>query len=234
MQSATSAANFSPSLIAKCGFLALSRAIGFGIFGLMLNLILLVAAWPEIGPAIDIGHAAHTSLGAVILLARLLSPPVFLGFLLLMLPVVYFILGQKHGVGRAVHFAFSQNRDYLMQTVLGKFREFVEARRLLTEGRVSEQVPVLLETYLKKMDNLPKPIAWLAKRFMQKAKIVDSAKAVAQRPGAEQMNLAQFLSATADELGASVGELSFRPTLTWFWIVLAVNLGVFTLLKINY
>lgn len=234
MQSATPAANFSPSLIAKCGFYAVSRAIGFGLLGVALNLILFVIAWPEIGGALNIGHAAHTSLGGVSLLLKLLSPQVVLGILLMLLPIAYFVLGQKHGVGLAVHFAFSQNRDFLAQTVLGKFREFVESRRLLSEGRVSKQVPALLETHLKKMDNLPKPFAWLARRFMQKANIVGAAKAVTQRQGAEQMNLAQFLSATADELGSSIGANALQPTLTWLWIVLAVNFGVFAILKFSY
>lgn len=234
MQSATPAANFSPSLIAKCGFYTVSRAIGFGVIGVALNLILLVIAWPEIVGALDIGHAAHTSLGGILLLFRLLSPQVLLGALLLIFPIAYFVLGQKYGVGLAVHFAFSQNRDFLVQTVLEKFREFIESRRLLTEGRASQQVPALLETQLRKMDNLPKSIAWIAKRFMRKANIVGAAKAVTQRPGADQMNLAQFLSATADELSSSIGANAFRPSLLGLWIVLSVNLGVFAFLKLSY
>lgn len=234
MQSANPAANFSPSLVAKCGFYAVSRAIGFGLFGVALNLVLFAVAWPEFIAALDIGQAAHTSLGGVLVLFRLLSPQVMLGISLLLFPIVYFVFGQKHGVGRAVHFAFSQNRDFLAQTVLGKFREFVESRRLLSEGRASERIPTLLETHLKKLDNLPKPIAWLAKRFTQKANVVGAAKAVAQRQGAEQMNLAQFLSATADELASSIGANALQPSLTWLWIVLAVNFGVFAILKFSY
>ena len=104
----------------------------------------------------------------------------------------------------------------------------------LAISRAIEQVPALLETYLRKMDNLPKPLAWLAKRFMRKANIVAAAQAVTQRPGAEQLNLAQFLSATADEIGSSVSANALQPSLTWFWILLSLNLGVFGFLKLYY
>ena len=69
---------------------------------------------------------------------------------------------------------------------------------------------------------------------MREANVVPAAKAVAQRPGAERLNLAQFLSATADELGSSISADAFQPSLSWFWILLAVNLGTFALLKFYF
>jgi hypothetical protein len=227
----TTEKDFSLKMFAKCGFLIFSRAIGFGLLGLVLNLFLLILAWPEIRSAFDIGHAAHTSLAWVVLI---FSVPFLLSLILFVAPILYFIFGQKHGVNHAIHYVFSQNHDYLMQLVMDKFRDFVEKRQLLTTGRASEKIPALLGNYLNKIDNLPKPIAWLTKRFILKANIVTAAKSVSQQPEADKLNLAQFLSTTAQEVGKSINAQTFQPSITWLWILLTINLSVFTLLKLNY
>ena len=231
MPTNTSAGNLPLGLVAKCGFLIMSRAIGFGLLGLLLNLILLIFAWPEISAALDIGHAAHTSLAWVMLLFRV---PFLLAMLLFILPLIYFIFGQKHGISHALHFAFSQNREFLIQFVMDKFRNFVEQRPLLTEGRASEKIPSLLENYLLKMDNIPNPLGWLVKRFVMKSNIVAAAKSVSQQAGSEQLNLAQFLSATTAEIGTSASAQAFQPSLTGFWILLSLNLVAFMILKFGY
>ena len=231
MPPVASSAALSLSLIAKCSFIALSRGIGFALFGFVLNCVLLFAAWPEIGSAIDIGHAAHTGLGALLLLVRLLNPVVLLAFVLLLFPALYFVLGQKHGIHCAASYAFEQNREFFTRTVLEKFRTFVESRRVLTESPVGEQVPALMQTYLRKMDGLPKPVSRLAKWFMRKANVTRAATNIMNRPNGKQLNLGQFLSALADELSSDLTAQAMRPSLLWLWVLVGLNLTVFASLK---
>ena len=231
MQQNTSAGNLSLGLAAKCGFLIISRAIGFGLLGVLLNFVLLIIAWSEVSAAMHIGHAAQTSLAWV---ALLLSVPFLLAMVLFMLPLMYFLFGKKHGVSQALHYALSQNREYFIQLVMGKFQTFVENRKLLTEGRASEKIPALLEKYLLKLDNIPNPLGWLVKRFVMGTNIVAASRSVVQQAGAGQLNLAQFVSATTAEICKTASAQAFQPSLTWFWILLSLNLIVFMILKFGY
>jgi hypothetical protein len=214
-------ANLSLGLAAKCGFITISRALGFGLFGLILNGIFLLVAWPEISRVFDVGFAAGAGL-------------IFAVLLLLSAPIAYFVLGQKHGITSAMHYAFTQNRDFLLQTVLGKFREYVESRGLLTDGRAAAQLPRLLQEYLGKIDNLPKPFGWITKQLLKKVDVVAVASTVAQREDAKQMNTAEFMRATGDELGKSMDAGLWSPSLTWFWVMLTVNIVVFSAVKYFY
>ena len=230
---------------AKASFYILTRMIGFGLFGLMLNAIMLFLLRPEMGIIADrVGPVRMDAGGgamAVIILFVLVVAywPItlmVLGFGICF-PALYFVLGQKHGIKKAIHYIISDNREFIMEYTVDRLWDHA-ARQSGIQGKVDATLsgPVvreILPRYLKRLDNMPRPLRRAARLVIARIDLAGIVTKIIEQKGEDRpLDFNTLASAVKEKASAAVEEKFFAPNLVWFWILSSVNLASCIILKI--
>lgn len=233
--------------VAKCSFYILSRAIGFGLFALVLNIILLVFLSPEMGIVFRRMGNVHMdgggAVGAVIVLLVLIVAlwPItlmILGFGIAF-PALFFIFGKKHGVKKAIRYVVGDNREFIMEYTVDRLLDHLK-RKTGVADRVDAAISkskliAHLPEYLAKLENMPRPMRLVYRLLMQKIDFGGMlTKIVEEQQGDEnaEINFDAIAAAAKERTADLLEEKLLAPDLKWFWILSGINLALFVIVKI--
>jgi len=229
----------------RCSFYILSRAAGFFLFAVLLNIILLVVLGPEMGgilkgvPGMPIAGAGPA--GAVIALFTLMIAcwPVtlmVLGFGICF-PAAYLVLGKKHGVTKAVHYVINDNKEFVTDYMVDRLFDYAAEKtaaggmkKAVTASRVLEVLP----RFIAGLENLPGPMRLLVRKLLDRIDFGGILTDVVEEMGSGSGELdMETVSGTAKRtVNRIIEENVFVPDLKWFYILFAVNIAVFAAVKI--
>ncbi|MCU0848478.1 MAG: hypothetical protein MUD12_11380 [Spirochaetes bacterium] len=231
--------------VSRCSFYILSRAAGFFLFAVLLNIIFLVILAPEMGavlkgvPGMPIAGAGPA--GAVIALVTLMIAcwPVtlmILGFGI-GFPAVYLVLGKKHGVTKAVHYVINDNRDFVTDYMIDRLFDYAAEKgtaggmkKAVTGSRILEVLP----RFIAGLENLPWPMRLLAGKLMDRIDFGGILTDVVEELGAGsgELEMETVSGAAKRTVNRIIEENVFVPDLKWFYILFAVNITAFLVVKI--
>lgn len=233
--------------IAKSSVLIVSRAAGFGFFGLCFNILVLVLLAPEMGIIADrMGtfkmDAASGPLAAIALVALVVAYwPITLTIIGFGLgfPLVYFLLGKKHGVAKAIQHIAKDNREFIQAYTIGSLVGYLKKRTGVAD-RVDatigkSQLLAELPGFLKKLDTMPGPMRAIFRMLIDRARLGDLLTKMIeeqQGDGNAQINFDGIAGQAQEQLSVALEEKLLAPKLTWFAILLGANFALFILLKI--
>lgn len=212
----------------KTTFKAFSRVALMVIFGIVLNLILLFFL-PDMC-SLDKGDASLMEyVGNV---ASGCTPALIFGLLFAIgFPFAYFFLAQKFGVQSAIHYAYVENKPYFYQYFTDKMMSHVAKKQANSSAGLME----ITGKFLTKLNDVPFIFRIIINFLKDKIPFLEVIEKISNQidisPNANVQEVAQKLATEAD---VYVQDELLRPSLWLFWIVLAVNLGVFGLVHLVY
>ncbi len=235
--------------VAKAGFYVISRAVGFGLLGLVVNILLLVflrsemAAVIKMTPGGGMAEAGGSGVIAIIFIFVLMIAywPITLmivGFGIVF-PVLYFLKGKQHGIQKAIQYIVGDNRDFIMEYTVDRLIAHVKKATgvadkvdaTISKSRLLE----LLPAFLKKMDTMPRPMRMVFRLLYRKVDLGGIlTRIVQEQQGGDdaQINFDLLAQIAKEKAADKLEEKLLAPSLTWFAILGGVNLGIFIVLKI--
>ncbi len=154
-------------------------------------------------------------------------------------PVLYFIFGKKHGVGKAIHYIVNNNREFIMKYTVDRLMEHVKKSTGIAD-RVDATISKagilsVLPVYLKKLDTMPRPMRMIFRMLINKIDLGGMLTGIIEgQEGGDDapIRFDTIARVARDKTGDVIQEKLLAPNLLWFAILLGVNLAIFALLKI--
>lgn len=231
-------------ITARAGFYVVSRALAFGAVGLLLNLALQPLLWPEISPYLTMHlgdlHMPHAgaAAGALVLvswLVRALPGILIAATFLIGFPVVYVLMGKKHGVQVAMTTYLKDRKGQLILLFLGRLFEAIKRRpewvaKIQRSGGLTalhEIIPV----YLDKLENMPRPLRYVIRAALDRANFDGMLGVLAEAKELDELDIERISPASLRRLGDFIDDRFFAPSLKPLCALMAANLTICALVK---
>lgn len=231
---------------AKASFYIASRMLGFGLLGLAVNAVMLIFLGPEMKAItgrmgnvhMDAGGGAMAIIGLFILIIAywpitLMVMGFGIGF-----PALYFVLGQKHGIKKAIHYMISDNREFIMEYTVDRLFDYA-ARQTGMQEKVDatlsgSRIREVLPQFFKKLDNMSRPLRLVARLVIDRIDLGGIVTGIIEQKKGDTspLDFNNLAFAVKEKAADAVEERILAPDLNWFWILSAVNIVIFIVIKI--
>lgn len=233
--------------IAKCTFYIFSRTAGFGLLGLIANIVFLVILSPEMGiiagktPAVKFDGSS----GPLAILFLFVIIVAYWPITLMLLgfgagfPILFFIFGKKHGISKAIHYIITTNREFIMEYTVDRLMDFINRKTgvgntvdaAISKSKLLEMLP----GFLAKLDTMPRPLRLVYRALLGKIDIGGILRAVIeeQQGGSDEpISFEVLTNAAKNRIANVVEERLFAPSLRWFAILGGIDFMLFLAIKI--
>jgi hypothetical protein len=206
--------------------------VKFALPGVLLSLGLALWAFRSLsGPGMTAaGHAG----GAGALMAVLVNPKL-LGFLILLIgfPIAHLIYARKRGVARVVQLITEGKKDAMASYVVERFTGFVEKTKPGMLGNAVQSQQDWLDTFdkfLASKEGMPKVLRKVIAHFSHKTGIAQAIGVAANEAGGK-ITTQQLSDIVAQKISGKIDEFSAPPPVTWFFVIVAANIGLCLLIR---
>lgn len=212
---------------ASIAWLVSSRTVGFAVLGVVLNLIAAVVVYSEVYALFSAGGWQNIVLAAGVVLA------------LLLFPIGYALLGKAYGVQLAVYHILSKQKTFLINYLAVKLSEKIEHdpkwQAKMRESGVRKTFDEMLPKYFDKLDNMNWAVRLVFDLVLDSVDVVNVIKSAldeqADTPG--DFDWPRFTRSAGAKLDERIDEDFLTVDLTFFWILLALNIGGVAALKFS-
>ncbi|MFO1350476.1 MAG: hypothetical protein U1F68_07290 [Gammaproteobacteria bacterium] len=193
-------------------FLVISRAIGYAVLGLVLNSIALYfLAADRAQPGAAAGDR-RLALG---------------GLMLIGMTAVYAWFGKQRGLQRAVQRFLGADKAVAVNYFFNRLADGLE-KKVVVAGQTTIDVLIAIAD---RLEHLPWSLRALFNAVVPKAKLLGDLRAFANGRSGRAMAPQEVVLVLMQSLERIIDERRLSTGFGWFWLLLAVNLGLFALLK---
>ncbi len=202
-------------------FVATFRLIFFVVFGLCLNIAIYVLSYNDL----DAWRNNSTNLSINILGWVV---PVFL---LLIFPVLFYLLGQKHALKAALFHVVNGSKEFLFVYFTDKLFDFMaknpKTSAMITEGKLTEVISQTLPNYMEKLQGMSFVFKGIFKKFSSKINFTEIF-ATAQTVLGANASPETLKNFVAQEANKRI-PMAFLSPASWvgFFILTIINLLMF-------
>ena len=196
---------------ARAGAIATGRIALITALGVLLNwgFLLLKGGWLR-------------SQGTVIFV-------LLLALFSLVLPILYFVVGQKYALGTVLQLLFRQNKDQLLgfftTSAVTQYQQRVGPGTVASTTQISDIISRVI-------GSAPKPLRWVFQHLLKKIPLREQFLAATEGVDMKPENTPIITQRLNESLGSALEDRLFRPSLTLFWVLLVVNAGlIFAVLR---
>jgi hypothetical protein len=230
---------------AKLGFTVMGNILFYSAVGFTLNLILLLFLIPEItslleanSGALRVGHAGGPAIVLVLILLIIYNIPTLLLVLtfLVAFPVLYFIAGKKQGMQTALYKIIAENKGFMVQYICDHvFKKMTNTQKWLdsiNQSGLKQTLNNFLPKYLKKLDDMPYPMRLLVRFFLKKVDLFGMITTTIENKEIKDLNIDSISEGIAQKANAMIDQKFLKMNSNGLWMLLGINLVIFTLIKI--
>lgn len=202
---------------ARASWIAVRSLFLFGLFGVLLNVVLFMLL-----P--DLCDAADTSV---------CFPHIGIGIVLLMVfPILYILIGYKFAIQKVIQFSYVQNKDYFYGYTVNKLAAYLGQNK--KTGAAISGGAKLIGRFFDKLDNMPFAIRAVLKFIKSVVPIADIVERATNGEAITPENEGKVATRIAEETDKFISTDLLEPGYTIPVIVLIVNLALFGLLHLLY
>lgn len=228
---------------AKQGFKALITILLLTGLGVFTNWILLAFLTPELKTLFDAsgargGHGGGVAAILVVILMLVMNWQASLLFLtfFFVFPILHFLFAKKYAITSAITSLLKERKtqfvDYLLQKFFERINSKVEWLDKLNSSGTVVTINEYLPLYLKKLDGMPFLIKGIVKFFLSRFDFMGIVSNTINEEGKIDISPAEIGSKIANKVNLALDEKVFSPSFQANWILSAINLLIFIVIKL--
>ncbi len=228
---------------AKQGLKALITILLLTGIGVFTNWIFLAFLTPELKTLFDAsgakgGHGGGAAAILVVILMLVMNWQASLLFLtfFFIFPILHFLFAKKYAVTNAITSLLGERKtqfvEYLLQKFFERMNSKMELLDKLNSSGVVTTVNEYLPLYLKKLEGMPFLIKGIVKFFLSRFDFLGIVSGVINEEGKVDISQEEMIHKISNKVNAVLDEKVFSPSFQANWILYAINLLTFIVIKV--